>query len=415
MKSLINSVLVAGLAGFLAFSISACGDSDSGSVTRIENPDDEDLSSSSVKKSSSSSKKVSSSSSEKVSSSSSKKVSSSSEKNETESSSGSKKTSSSSKEVKPKSSSSSGKETSSSSMDFYGGRNPADFNLDSCVTEGFVLSIYDRENDVFKDQVCRSGAWVQIESSSSSEGLYHYGMSNQFNPDVVYSKFKDSRDGNTYKTVSVEGNSDEGEVSFEIFAENLNYGTQVTIDTENFDDSKVEKYCYGDDSWFCENGFGGLYTWSEAMGLPKACDSVRTGSSDKCLKTLMPDGELSINWDTLQYQGICPSGWHIMNMNEWNILSRSSTYVGDMLSDIFGNGNDDGYSLLPTGLLDMAGSDAEYSLIGDWGYLWLPREDIANKAYLIKYSTTRWISSDKVILKTDALAVRCVKNHKQGE
>ena len=31
----------------------------------------------------------------------------------------------------------------------------------------------------------------------------------------------------------------------------------------------VEKVCYNDDEWYCDNGFGGMYTWSEAMNIPQ--------------------------------------------------------------------------------------------------------------------------------------------------
>lgn len=411
MKNLIYKILVASVAGFLAFSFSACGDSDSGSVVNIDNPDDEgdeddenESSSSSVKKSSSSSKKVTTSSS--------KKESSSSEKTEAKSSSGSKKFSSSSKEVKPKSSSSSKKATSSSSSsyDVYGGHDPRDFGLETCVTEGFVTTLMGGRNEEPIMQICHDGHWVNM-SSSSSEAYFHYSFSEQFNPDVEYTKVKDS-ENNTYKVVHFEGYRDgdyEDKVEIEFLAENLNIGTQVTKDVESFDDEKIEKYCYGDETYFCDR-FGGLYTWSEAMGFPKACDDHETGTPE-CPNTLINHSN-EINWDTLQFQGICPDGWHIMNKSEWDILSRGSTYVGDMISSDFGNGNDDGLSLLPTGLLDLAGNDPDYSLIGDWGYLWLPREDIATKAFLIKYSTTKWFSNDKVISKKDAIAVRCVKNHK---
>ena len=38
------------------------------------------------------------------------------------------------------------------------------------------------------------------------------------------------------------------------------------------------KYCYNDDPLHCEHNLGGLYTWSNAMGLPAACDTVAVGS-----------------------------------------------------------------------------------------------------------------------------------------
>ena len=52
--------------------------------------------------------------------------------------------------------------------------------------------------------------------------------------------------------------------------------------TTKFDDKVTEKLCYVDDEWFCDNHFGGLYSWAEAMNLPKVCDSVAVDSNDAC-------------------------------------------------------------------------------------------------------------------------------------
>ncbi|MFA6735253.1 MAG: FISUMP domain-containing protein, partial [Sphaerochaetaceae bacterium] len=98
-------------------------------------------------------------------------------------------------------------------------------------------------------------------------------MDNAFNKALSYGEFTDPRDGQKYRTIVI------GYYQYEYFAENLNYGRQITGGTEQTDSTK---YCYGDDPWYCKNHYGGLYRWSTAMGFPAACDSVKTGSSSAC-------------------------------------------------------------------------------------------------------------------------------------
>ena len=96
---------------------------------------------------------------------------------------------------------------------------------------------------------------------------------------------------------------------YTFFAENLNYGKQIMANATEFSDSVVEKVCYNDDEWYCDNGFGGLYSWSEAMNIPKKYDTVAVEKLD------------TTYFNAHQYiQGICPEGWHIMEEREWRFL-----------------------------------------------------------------------------------------------
>ena len=109
-----------------------------------------------------------------------------------------------------------------------------------------------------------------------------------------------------------------GYYQYEYFAENLNYGKQITGGTEQTDSTK---YCYGDDPWYCENHYGGLYRWSVAMGFPRACDTVALGSGPSCPDTItLPVFDVYPKEAPffVQVQGICPDGWHVMNEGEWS-------------------------------------------------------------------------------------------------
>ncbi len=73
--------------------------------------------------------------------------------------------------------------------------------------------------------------------------------------------------------------------------ENLNVGTMIDGSLEQTDNSIIEKYCYSNDPVNCD-AYGGLYQWDEMM-----------------------------QYTTMQgVQGICPSGWHVPDDEEWKQL-----------------------------------------------------------------------------------------------
>ena len=94
--------------------------------------------------------------------------------------------------------------------------------------------------------------------------------------------------------------------------ENLNLGTFINSSQNQTDNGIMEKYCYNDDSTNCEK-YGGLYQWNEAM-------QYQTGSIPK---------------------GICPSGWHIPTLFEFNALSTKLGDSSNALKDI-GQGTGEG-------------------------------------------------------------------------
>lgn len=80
----------------------------------------------------------------------------------------------------------------------------------------------------------------------------------------------------------------------------------------------VEKYCYDNDEGNCDI-YGGLYEWSEAMGLTYDCNY---GAA-----TANGDGSYAVNCSdsysqtiAAKHQGICPTGWHIPSNDEWTTL-----------------------------------------------------------------------------------------------
>jgi uncharacterized protein (TIGR02145 family) len=107
---------------------------------------------------------------------------------------------------------------------------------------------------------------------------------------ICNNNFRDIRDNHLYKTILI------GSQCW--MAENLNYGSAIASSLFQFDNCIPEKYCYNDNPANC-NASGGLYQWDEIMTYSPAAGS----------------------------QGLCPPGWHIPTLNEWNILF--SNYINN--------------------------------------------------------------------------------------
>ena len=271
------------------------------------------------------------------------------------------------------------------------------------------------ETQRVRDQrfVCEGGYWVPIESSSSADvsSSSYFDMTEQFNPDVEYGEFTDPRDGQKYRTMEVKNGV--FMESYTVFAENLNYGKMVSGGSVQGDSSK---YCYDDEPWHCENGWGGLYTWSRAMNFPTVCDSFSI-ASEKCPNkfNLVHENE-KFNGQSyfVQHQGICPEGWHIMNENEWVEVSEQSS-VSSMRSEVAGFGNNNyGLSILPTGYWErFPDGTSIFKNIKKQTLFWLPQQDADNVDYakhvnIMSSDMTRGNSRSKYKY---AHSIRCVKNY----
>ncbi|PWJ54715.1 MULTISPECIES: FISUMP domain-containing protein [unclassified Fibrobacter] len=254
------------------------------------------------------------------------------------------------------------------------------------------------------DYICTNGFWVEISSSSSAtSSSSYYDMSEQFNPDIEYGSMTDPRDGKVYKTVRVEYGYDDID-SITIFAENLNYGKLILGGTVQSDSTK---YCYNDDPWYCDNGFGGLYSWSNAMNFSAACDSNAVGT-DAC-----PEKFNDSN-GSLQHQGICPDGWHVMSTFAWNELLHITHFPDGSLfrsthgsKAVFGGSNDYGVSILPGGYWNE-----EFKSIGQTAIFWTPIQsrDYPERANYIAIHSSSF-NRNQALPKVQGYSIRCVQNY----
>ncbi|MCQ2054264.1 MAG: hypothetical protein MJY82_03115 [Fibrobacter sp.] len=255
--------------------------------------------------------------------------------------------------------------------------------------------------------ICHDGFWVPESSSSAEPTSSYFDMTEQFNPDVEYGEFTDPRDGHKYRTVSKY--DDVFEKTYVFFAENLNYGKMVSGGTVQGDSTK---YCYDDDPWYCENGWGGLYTWSNAMNFPAVCDSVSMSAEACSQKFVYPSGYTQPQY-YVQHQGICPEGWHVASEGEWAYLQHSSvSYLGSKVAG-FGN-NGSGLSILPTGYwLRYENGTTTFKLIKKQTFFWSPEQssDYPEKAHLVSIESQGMNRLYEEAKSKRAFPVRCVKNY----
>jgi uncharacterized protein (TIGR02145 family) len=233
--------------------------------------------------------------------------------------------------------------------------------------------------------------------------IYNLKMQGCYGGEVADREFINDEQGYRYGYVKI------GEQTW--LSENLNYAAPGSK-------------CYGDDPVNCRI-YGRLYDWAAAMALPDSCNT------HSCADQI-----------NSPHQGICPNGWHIPNLAEWNklILFANGTDSPDADYDnLFnslanrkllatsplwrvyfsgGGTNDFGFSALPGGY----GSGNSSSSIEGVCFFWSTTEGgPKNKApapYTENYDEFAVIRASYIGSgglgyfwgKSDALSIRCVKD-----
>ena len=229
-------------------------------------------------------------------------------------------------------------------------------------------------------------------SSSSSKSLptssYDYYSiikknGDQFSPDADYETMTDPRDGQTYKTVEVDGRI--------WMAENLNFAGNDSYPTV-----KQNSICYNDTNITCEL-FGRLYSREGAM------NSDTCGYNHAC----------SLG-DTVQ--GACPDGWHIPSLSEAeDLLSEAEDLDRDSLSysslasktgwRVIGE-DSYGLSFLPTG--NKRGDN--FSNIGSSAFMWVNTPGAKQRYFVVNGDDKRVFIHQGLNDTALYLSIRCVKD-----
>ena len=211
---------------------------------------------------------------------------------------------------------------------------------------------------------------------------------------------KDERDGQIYKTVKIGGQT--------WMAENLNYAyTDVPykyIYKDSSYTSDSTSWCYNDSVEYCAK-YGRLYTWAAAM------DSAGTWTANG--KDCGYATECSL---TYPVRGVCPEGWHLPTMAEFEKLFNAvggELTAGKMLKSTNGwwsryNGTDAySFSALTAGHRNRRGGFYVESFDASF---WSSTENESNYAYkmdLVYNSDEAYLLCDS---KNNGFSVRCVKD-----
>ena len=380
MKIFANALALSILLALLA----ACGDESSSSVSpeprqcEEQSDDCDDVSSSSEKISNNSSSSQKSADKGK---------SSSSEKNAKESSSSATTKNSSSSVGGDKSSSSVKKEDSSSSAVKSSSSSVTPKSSSSEEVKQSSSSVMASSSSVTSSETVKS-------SSSEYVPYNHYAdLGSTVVSKSEYKQFTDARNGRSYYYLTINGvDKNNKPASVTVMAENLNIGAMVDGKKEQDDDSKIERYCYDNDTTNCDK-YGGLYQWAEMMQLPSRCNTK------SCADLIKPN-----------HQGICPKGWRLLTEDDFYIILHADGNrhgAEDVRATSFGGYNYSGYSLLG------GGDNWDYSFDGvnDEAYWLYPVESdkYPDEGALAGYTTRSLTTSSKqAVYKKYGFSVRCV-------
>ena len=216
-----------------------------------------------------------------------------------------------------------------------------------------------------------------------------------------YGSLKDERDGQTYKTVKI------GDLEW--MAENLNYA--YLQPTDSLDSSS---FCYNDSVEYCDK-YGRLYLWSAAMDSAGQFSSGGKGCGYGVNCSLAYKEPL---------RGVCPEGWHLPSIAEWNYLNNvvynssvdgTEIISGKKLKSTTGWRDDDngldeyGFSVFPVG--SRFYPDGSYSYEGLIAHFWGYGMDDETDAFSVDFEKGNdGMRQDAIYEKHYAFSVRCVKN-----
>jgi len=203
----------------------------------------------------------------------------------------------------------------------------------------------------------------------------------------------DTRDGQSYATVQI------GTQCW--MAENLNIGTMINGNSNQTNNSIIEKYCFSNNTSNCDT-YGGLYQWNEMMqyvtteGIQGICRDGWHLPTDAEWMTLEEEVESTtgVNWNTTLWRGTDAGG----NLKEAGTTHWASPNTGAT--------NSSGFTALPGGYRNTS---YYFGYLTNYAYLWSSSED-GSKAWLrtLVYNSAQVNRS--YTTKAMAFSVRCLRD-----
>jgi uncharacterized protein (TIGR02145 family) len=165
--------------------------------------------------------------------------------------------------------------------------------------------------------------------------------------------------------------------------ENIDIGTMILGSDSSRNNDTIEKYCYSNMPANCEK-YGGLYQWNEAMQYA----------------------------DTPKTRGICPSGWHIPTVTEFQILEITVNNHSNPLKGV-GQGSGDGTGTNISGFTALLegyrGYSGLFNGLGNSAFFWSSSEYSTLAVSIGLYNNSNQIDA-LVSTEEDGLSVRCIKD-----
>ena len=228
----------------------------------------------------------------------------------------------SSSSVKKESSSSVKAASSSSVIPVSSGNLPSS----SSKKDGGLSSAMTSSSSLSKKE-SSSSEYVPFDHSNTLAGDWRIGENR-------YKTFVDPRNGRSYYYITI--TSSKTGISVTVMAENLNIGEMVLGENDQNDDTKIERYCYNNDTTKCDE-FGGLYQWAEMMQLPSRCNT------ESCADLIQEN-----------HRGICPEGWRLFTWDDYVVVRGYEDKYNDGVKGLrstyrFLGTNQSGFSLTGAG------------------------------------------------------------------
>ncbi len=240
-----------------------------------------------------------------------------------------------------------------------------------------------------------SSSSKKVSSSSEYVPYDHFKcLADNWNlRDSIYKTFVDPRNGRSYYYYTATSYKTGRSVT--VMAENLNIGEMVLGENDQNDDTKMERYCYNNDTTYCDK-YGGLYQWAEMMQLPSRCNT-----------------ESCSDWIEAQHQGICPDGWRLFTWRDYEIVKDyydkyDEGITPGLRSQCFSGYNTSGFSLIGAGERNEDGSFSSLNQRTAW---FRPEEFSSDQAHHGLVSGINNSAPTQVAreLKINGFSVRCTK------